>query len=252
VDDFVVSEVQGHVGWLTLTDPSRLNPVTFDRIRQINVAAEEMSERDDVHVVVITGAGRAFCAGADLSGQDTFATDKTPPASGSITDRPGLWTLTSVRQPVIAMLNGATVGYGLELALQADIRVAGSSARLGHPAVKLGTITDTGAATWLLPRLVGWGVAAEVLYSGRLFDADEARDMRLVNHVVPDDELREFTSALATTIAANSPWAVRTMKALMFQALQEPASASVLSQFLHVNKSDPSYDPSPHFEQFRR
>ena len=149
------------------------------------------------------------------------------------------------------MINGPAVGYGFELALQADIRIAATSARLGHPAVKLGTITDTGAATWLLPRLVGWGVAAEILYSGRLFDAGDALAMRLVNRVVSDEDLVTSTRHLAETIAANSPWAVRTTKGLMFQALQDSARASVLEQFLKVNQRDPGYDPSPHFARFR-
>jgi enoyl-CoA hydratase/carnithine racemase len=252
VGDFVLSGVDGHVGWLTLNDPDRLNPVTFERIREINAAAEAMSAQDDVHVVVITGAGRAFCAGADLSGEDTFVTHDTPPASGSMSDAAGLWTLTGMRQPVIAMINGPAVGYGFELALQADIRIAAAGARLGHPAVKLGTITDTGAATWLLPRLVGWAVAAEVLYSGSLYGAAQALEMRLVNHVVPDDELHNFTTGLAATIAANSPWALRTTKGLLFQALQESARASVLEQFIKVNQGDLTYDASPHFARFRK
>ena len=249
--DFVLSKVEGRIGWLTLNDPDRLNPVTFERILEINAAAEAMSSRDDVHVVVNTGAGRAFCAGADLSGGGTFLDERSPPASGSLTDGPGLWTLTAMRQPVIAMINGPAVGYGFELALQADLRVSAASARLGHPAVKFGTITDTGAATWLLPRLVGWGVAAELLYTGSLYAAADALEMGLVNHVVPDDELREFTAQLAATMAANSAWALRTTKSLLFQGLEESARASVLRQFIKVNQGDPTYDPSNHYARFR-
>ncbi|MGM5068708.1 enoyl-CoA hydratase/isomerase family protein [Rhodococcus qingshengii] len=252
MDSFVMTAVDGPIGWITLNDPDRLNPVTFERINAINAAAEEMSARDDVHVVIVTGAGRAFCAGADLSGDDTFLGRDAPPASGSFADAEGLWTLTAMRQPVIAMINGPAVGYGLELALQADIRIAAASARLGHPAVKLGTITDTAAATWLLPRLVGWGVAAEILYAGSLCSAEQALSMRLVNHVVPDAELRDFTVDLASTIAANSTWAVQTTKALMIQALQESARESVMRQFVKVNQGDPTYDPSPHLARFNK
>jgi enoyl-CoA hydratase/carnithine racemase len=205
-----------------------------------------------VHVVVITGAGRAFCAGADLTGEDTFLTTSTPPASGSIADALGLWSLTAMRQPVIAMIQGPAVGYGFELALQADIRIAGASARLGHPAAKLGTVTDTGAATWLLPRLVGWAVAAEVLYSGELYGAERALEMRLVNRVVSDEDLLEVTVQMAETMAANSAWALRTTKGLLFQALQESPEASVLRQFIKVNQGDPGYDPTPHLARFRK
>src|SRR5436190_271394 len=124
--DFVETAIDGPIGWITLNDPARLNPVTFDRIRELNDAAAALSSRDDVYVVVVTGAGRAFCSGADLSDQGTFLSRDAPPASGSIVDAAGLWILTAMRQPVIAMINGPAVGYGFELALQADIRIAGA------------------------------------------------------------------------------------------------------------------------------
>jgi enoyl-CoA hydratase len=95
-------------------------------------------------------------------------------------------------------------------------------------------------------------VAAEILYTARLYDADEALRMRLVNHVVPDADLHGFTVDLAETMAANSPWALRTTKRLLFHALEESARGSVLEQFLHVNQGDPDYDPSPHLERFRK
>jgi enoyl-CoA hydratase/carnithine racemase len=107
-----------------------------------------------------------------------------------------------MRQPVLAMVNGPAVGFGFELALQADIRVAGESARFGVPFGRLGTVSDTGAGSWLLPRLIGWSRAAEIFYTGRLYSAAEALAMGLVNHVVPDAELAAFTAGLAAEIAA--------------------------------------------------
>jgi enoyl-CoA hydratase/carnithine racemase len=125
-EPFVLSEVDGPVGRLTLNEPARLNPVTRDRIAELGTAAAAMSERDDVRVVIVTGAGRGFCSGADLAAFRIGPRPDTQPASGSIlAEGSGLWTLLAMRQPVLAMVNGPAVGFGLELALLADIRVAG-------------------------------------------------------------------------------------------------------------------------------
>src|SRR5262249_12668653 len=142
-------------------------------------AAAEMSSRDDVKVVVVTGSGRAFSAGADLAAP-RVATGQWPPASGSLaSDGPGLWTVSAMRPPVIAMVRGAAIGYGFELALQADLRFASTTAKFGAPFAALGTVSDTGAGSWLLPRLVGWSKAAEMLYSGRHYSAAAALEMGL-------------------------------------------------------------------------
>ncbi|ODU07642.1 MAG: hypothetical protein ABS81_00660 [Pseudonocardia sp. SCN 72-86] len=258
-EPFVVSSVEGAVGWLTLNEPRRLNPVNADRILELNAAAEAMSARDDVAVVVITGAGRAFCAGADVAAPRYARPARpdphrrpAPPASNSVSPgHPGLWTLTSVRQPVIAMLNGAAVGYGFELALQADIRLAGESARLGAPFPQLGTVTDTGAATWLLPRLVGWSRAAEILYSGRLLTAGEAAAIGLVNSVHPADELRAATEQLAADIAAGSAWSLRTMKRMLLDGLAESPREHVMTQWFHYNTGDPGHDRQVYLDRVR-
>jgi enoyl-CoA hydratase/carnithine racemase len=256
---FVLTEVDDRVGWLVLNDPARLNPVTGERIQAINAAARSLSRRDDVRVVIVTGAGRGFCSGADLS--RGFGSrpagggprPEYPPASGSLLgDGSGLWTLTAMRQPVIAMVNGPAVGYGFELALQADIRIAARSARFGLPFAKLGVVSDTGAGSWLLPRLVGWSHAAEILYTGRLFSAEEARDFGLVNRVVADDDLREVTVALAREIAQNSAWSLQTMKRMLFDGLEETRRAHVLEQYLRYREGGRDIDPAAYAARFRK
>jgi enoyl-CoA hydratase/carnithine racemase len=256
---FVLSSVSGSVGWLTLNEPGRLNPVDGRRILELNAAAEVMSDRDDVSVVVITGAGRAFCAGADISSPrytDPAQHDPrgrpVPPASGSLSSlSPGMWTLAGMRQPVIAMLNGPAVGYGFELALQADIRLASDTARLGAPFAKLGTVSDTGAGTWLLPRLVGWSKAAEILYTGRLLSADEAAAIGLVNAVYPTEQLRDATERMATEIAAGSAWSLRSLKRMLFDGLEESKRAHILAQYFYVNAGDPDFDRSAYLNRVR-
>jgi enoyl-CoA hydratase/carnithine racemase len=183
-------------------------------------------------VVVITGAGRGFCSGADMSAFRVGARADSQPASGSLlAEGSGLWTLQAMRQPVIAMVNGPAVGFGFELALQADIRVAAASAVFSVPFARLGTVSDTGAGSWLLPRLIGWSRAAEMFYTGRRYSADEALEMGLVNHVLPDAELERFTADLAAQIAAQSAWALRAMKQMFFDGLEETRGQHVMQQF---------------------
>jgi enoyl-CoA hydratase/carnithine racemase len=157
-----------------------------------------------------------------------------------------------MRQPVIAMVNGAAVGYGMELAVQADLRIAGRSARFGLPFAKLGVVSDTGAGSWLLPRLVGWSRAAEMLYTARLFSADEALKFGLVNRVVADEDLRDVTAALAREIAQHSAWSLRAMKRMLFDGLEETRRAHVLEQYLRYRESGRDIDPALYAGRFRK
>ena len=236
-DDFVQISVDGHIGWLTLSDPDRLNPVTRARVRSLSAAAAALSERDDIHVVVVRGAGRAFCSGADIS-QTELVDDALPLGGGALMpDEPAMWALTGMRQPVIAMVRGVAVGFGLELALQADLRVASTSARFSAPFAKLGLITDTGAGSWLLPRLIGWSKAAEMYYTGAWYSAAEAHACGLVNQVCEDEQLEDVTGRLAADIASQSPWSLRTMKRLFIDGLQQSRAEHLLVHNQRFNAS---------------
>ena len=241
---FVLTEVESGIGWITLNEPRRLNPVTTTRVLELNKACRVLSERDDVRVVIVTGAGRGFSSGADLD--DVPPVGEGPvagPASNSMLDAgPGLWTLTAMRQPVIAMVNGPAVGYGAELSIQADIRVAGEAAKFLLPFSELGVVSDTGAATWLLPRLVGWSKAAEILYSARVVTAEEGLRIGLYNHVVADDELRAFTRDLALSMAQKSAWSLRQLKQMLFAGLDERKAEHVLGQYVRFAQRDPDVD----------
>jgi enoyl-CoA hydratase/carnithine racemase len=247
---FVLTEIEDGIGWLVLNEPARLNPVTQERVLEIGAAAGALSDRDDVRVVIVTGAGRGFCSGADLTSEGDAA--EALPGSGSVAGTgPGLWTLTAMRQPVIAMVNGPAVGYGFELALQADIRIAARSARFGLPFAKLGVVSDTGAGSWLLPRLIGWSRAADLLYSARLIDSEEAKEIGLVNHLVADEELRGFTLTYARELAQNSAWALRTIKRMLFAGLDETKREHVLEQYFRFREGGWDIDRSAYVERFR-
>jgi len=234
--DFVRVRVEEGIAWLTMSEPQRLNPVTLARIAELHRAAMELSARDDVRVVVVTGEGRGFCSGADITDPELRTTPIFAPASGSLAaDSDGVWTLRAVRQPVIAMVNGAAVGYGCELALQADIAVAAASARFSLPFARLGTVTDTGAGTWLLPRLVGHQVAAELLFTGRFVSAAEAVQLGLVTRAVPDDDLIPTTRALAESIASNAPESLYALKRMLIRGSEQDAAAHTLLQYGYFN-----------------
>src|SRR5437867_9962314 len=173
------------------------------------IAAFDAADADDaVRAVIVTGAGRAFCAGADLSGgAQTFdgATRGRHEPDGEHRDGGGLVTLRlfDMKKPVIAAINGPAVGFGITLTLPMDIRIASSAARIGFVFARRGVVPEA-CSTWFLPRLVGMSQAAEWVYTGRVFSAEEAMAGRLVSRVVAPDALLPTARALAREIADNT------------------------------------------------
>ena len=198
----------GGVCTITLARPERLNAVTATMIAELIAALDEADTDDRVRAVVITGAGRAFCAGADLGeGGKTF----DGPARGRAEtieehrDGGGLVSLRifAMRKPVIAAVNGPAVGFGATVLLPMDVRLASTEARFGFVFTRRGVIPEA-CSTWFLPRLVGMARAAEWVYTGRVFPAEEARAAGLVSRVVPPAELLPAARALGEEIAANT------------------------------------------------
>ena len=221
-------EVAGQVATITLNRPERRNAWTRRMGIELRHALQQADERDDVRAVVVTGAGRDFCVGADLEGGGTVF-DQARASEQEKVERLSLkaW---EVRKPVIAALNGAVAGVGATLPLQWDIRLAGESTRITFVFVKRGLVPEA-ASTWLLPRLIGMSRAADLLLTGRLISAREALDMGLVSRVVPDAELLPAAQALARDIAEQTaPVAVALTKQLLWQMTGEldPAAAERL------------------------
>ena len=221
-------EVAGQVATIMLNRPERRNAWTRRMGIEMRHALQQADERDDVRAVVVTGAGRDFCVGADLEGGGTVF-DEARASEQEKAERVSLkaW---EVRKPVIAALNGAVAGVGATLPLQWDIRLAGESTRITFVFVKRGLVPEA-ASTWLLPRLVGMSRAADLLLTGRLISAREALDMGLVSRVVPDAELLPAAQALGRDIAEQTaPVAVALTKQLLWQMTGEldPAAAERL------------------------
>lgn len=209
-------EVADGIATITLHRPDKLNAFTHVMRGELIDAFDAADADDEVRVVIVTGAGRGFCAGADLShGAGTFdhaAGDERARArweSGEVdgVPRDGGGTvalrIAASRKPVIGAINGAAVGVGVTMTLPMDVRIAASSARFGFVFARRGIIPEA-ASTWFLPRVVGISQAMEWVATGRIFSAEEALSGRLVSRVVPDEELLPAARALAREIADNT------------------------------------------------
>lgn len=212
-------ELSGGVCWLTLDRPEQMNALTPEMGDGLVSALEQAGRDDEVRVIVITGAGRAFCAGGDLKTMNVRA-ERERTAVGRLealnaAGRRLPVLLRQVQKPVIAAVNGAAMGWGCDLAIACDIRIAAESARFGELFVKRGLVPD-GGATYNLPRLIGMDHAAELIFTGRIVDAAEALRIGLVTRVVPAAALHTEVRQLAEEIAANAPLAVQTAKRLLY------------------------------------
>jgi E-phenylitaconyl-CoA hydratase len=213
--DVLLVERRGPVTTLTLNRPERRNAINHELRDALAAALHEADADPDARVVVLTGAGTAFCSGVDLS-------EGAAAADGSVTDRPPLAApLWDFAKPVVAALNGTAVGGGLEIALACDIRICAAQARFGLTEAKIGSLPGS-AGTQLLPRVVGPGNAAQMLLTGELIDAQRALSIGLVTEVVPDDELAAAAATLAERIASNAPLSLVAAKRAIRAALDLP------------------------------
>jgi enoyl-CoA hydratase/carnithine racemase len=223
-DEPVLYDVADGVATITLNRPDRRNAISVRMLQQLSARLDEADRSAAVRAVVLTGAGKGFCSGLDI--KDAMAgTGIGGGGSGGAelamqTRHLPTVVLFEMDTPVIAAVNGAAAGYGLDLALGCDIRLMGESSRLLPGFAKRGVVPESGG-TWYLPRLVGWAKAAEIAYLGRDLDAAESERLGLVNKVVPDDDLMTVATEWAREIAANAPLSVRAMKRLMRHGLTE-------------------------------
>ncbi|MCH8843094.1 MAG: crotonase/enoyl-CoA hydratase family protein [SAR324 cluster bacterium] len=202
----IQTEISDRIFTITLNRPERLNAFTSRMMEELLHALDQADADDDVRVIIFTGAGRAFCAGADLSGgPNTF--NRAEIATGEETRRDGGGILTlrifECKKPIIAAVNGPAVGVGVTMTLAMDIRLAADDARFGFVFPRRGIVPEA-CSSWFLPRVVGIGQALEWTFSGRVFGAQEALDGRLVRSLHPADELIHAARDLAREIADNT------------------------------------------------
>jgi 2-(1,2-epoxy-1,2-dihydrophenyl)acetyl-CoA isomerase len=201
------------VATITLNRPEKLNAFAGSMREELLDAIRAAESDDDVRVVVITGAGRAFCAGGDVEYMSGLQRDGNVDAFHKLLDAGAaiVTAITSMSKPVIASINGVAAGAGCNLALACDLRIAADSAKLAQTFVRIGMHPDWGG-TWLLPRIVGPSRAAELLMTARMVDAAEALRIGMVDRVVAADQLAAETSSLAQSIADGPPLAIAAIK----------------------------------------
>lgn len=213
---------------VTLDRPARLNAMNTDLIEELHATLDAIAIDPSCRVVILTGAGRGFCAGLDL-GEPAVS----PQAAGTGRTQAGMHTqqmiaslvpkLRGLRRPVIAAVNGAAAGGGLALALASDIRIGAASCRFNVAFVRIGLSGCDIGVSWLLPRVIGSGRAFELLLTGRMVEAEEADRIGLVNRIVPDADLIDAALTTAEAIVANSPFGVWMTKEVMWSQLEIPS-----------------------------
>lgn len=221
----VLYEVSEGIATLTLNRPDRLNTISGPMLARLTQLLIKANEDPSVRVVVLTAIGRAFCAGLDLvdatqgSGIGSEKQQQAVSVNIDLRNTPPT-VLFAMDKPTICALNGSAAGYGMDTAMGCDIRIAAESAKMAAAFVKRGVVPESGG-TWILPRLLGWAKAAELIFTGRTLSARESLELGLVNHVVPDAELAAKTREIALEMAANAPLAVQSAKRLMRMGLSE-------------------------------
>jgi 2-(1,2-epoxy-1,2-dihydrophenyl)acetyl-CoA isomerase len=235
-----------HVARITLMREKQLNAYTMRMCRELVSALEQFDRDDSLRVLLLTGQGRGFCAGGDISGADSEHAAYVKQQLGHAREmRDGMHrvvlALNRLDKPTIAMVNGAAVAGGLTLALACDLRVAGTSAKLGDTSGKFALLPDEGGA-WLFPRAMGLDRALKMTLLGEVYDAATAERLGLVTEVVADDALAPHTLALASRLAARGPLAVRLAKTMLRRSLDLSLEQSLGDAALSVMISNPSQD----------
>jgi enoyl-CoA hydratase len=218
---------------ITLNRPAKLNALTSELVQGLHDSLDAIAADSSCRVVILTGAGRGFCAGLDLGGYGN-----APHTEGFGRPQAGFATqrhiarliphLRSLPQPVIAAVNGPAAGGGFALVMGSDIRLAAASARFNAAFIRIGLSACDIGTSWLLPRLVGAARAQELMLTGRIFDAHEAYRIGLIVDVIPDEELMDAAIAKAEQVMTNSPFGVALTKEGMWSSLEIPAMQNAI------------------------
>jgi len=220
-------EKKEQIGILTFNRPEKLNAFNRQAFKDFIEALGEIDKDNEVRVLIITGAGRAFSAGLDLEeaqkGPDKDALQMVP-LQGTVPWIPHI--IRNMRKPVIASINGHAVGAGFTIALSCDIRIASEDVKLGAAFVRVGLMPELGS-TYTLPRLIGIAKACELVFTGKMVGAEEAKEIGLVNQIVPRDRLMEETMKMATEIAQAAPIPLQLAKKALYQGLDSDLIAQI-------------------------
>ena len=242
---------EDRIGTITMNRPERLNAMNTTMLTELVQAFREVDDDPEVRVVILTGAGAGFSSGADMRDSAAAAGGKEEgvlvrhrrlAAIGAVP-----LTMRDVAKPIIACINGAAAGGGMTISLHCDVRIASEKARFAAVFARVGVIPEYGS-TFMLARIVGIAKACELVFTARTIDAAEAKEIGLVDHVVPADRLKEVTKEMATTIAALPPFAVQTAKRGLYQGLTEDIRTQMRFERMAL---DACYESAEHAEAVR-
>jgi enoyl-CoA hydratase/carnithine racemase len=229
-------EKSNHILTITLNRPDRLNAISGPMLGALSAELQAANIDSDVRVIILTGAGRGFCAGLDLKDQMSGDSNGAAPRRGyqlfDLHNSPPI-VINRMDKPIVCALNGAAAGYGMDLALGCDIRIASEHAKMGAVFAKRGVLPESGGC-WYLPRLLGWAKAAEVAFLGDVLDAQRSLELGLVNRVVKHEDLMPEAMKVATQIANNAPLSVQSTKRMMRLGMEESFEAAVDHIYLQL------------------
>jgi enoyl-CoA hydratase/carnithine racemase len=237
----LVFEIENGIATITLNRPDSLNAFSVDMINAWIEALIEVRDNDNIRVLVLTGNGKAFCAGGDIKAiknNDGFLSkdgyEEYDFSSTGLNRKNSLWKyvqripllMEEIDKPTIAAINGAAIGAGLDMTLQCDIRISSYKAKFGEGYVKLGIVPGDGGG-YFLPRIIGVDKALEMLWTGKIVDASEAKEMGLISHVYPHEQFLEESYKLADQLARGPQQAIRLIKRTVQQGLKTDLRTSL-------------------------
>jgi enoyl-CoA hydratase/carnithine racemase len=218
VSEHIRYDVSGAVGTITIDRPAKRNAITYAMLGELIGAFREAGTDDRSRVIILTGVPGAFCAGTDLADLATIPGTERG-LRGEAGDHDVWWPAVACPKPVIAAIDGPAVGMGAEYASHCDVRIGTPNAKFAWNFAHRGLVPDTGAGSWLLPRLIGMQPALRLLYSGDMISADEAERLGFLSSVVPSEDLLSAAQQEAERFLNSSPMSLRLMKELVYEGL---------------------------------
>jgi 2-(1,2-epoxy-1,2-dihydrophenyl)acetyl-CoA isomerase len=232
--ELVVERLPGGVALVSFNRPERMNAISWTLLTTFRQTIKDLDADADVRALVLTGRGRAFCAGTDLQqlADDNPSANRDPQEVAN--DHP--WNLVGFGKPTVAAMNGVAVGLGIELATQCDVRIGSTAARAAWAFPLRGLVPDTGAGTYLLPRIVGLSTALQWTMSGRMVGAEELLATRFVDALYEPDALVDQAVELARSMCKGAPLSIRETKRLMYQGLGRDDRTHTLDNTAVLNR----------------
>jgi enoyl-CoA hydratase/carnithine racemase len=224
MSDLIQLDHDEGIGVLTLNRPEKRNAMTFAMLGEFTAAVAEAGSDPAIKVLIITGSGGSFCAGTDLADLASIPGEQRG-LRGSAEQRDRWWPIVECPKPVIGAIDGPAVGMGAEFTSQCDIRIASTQARFAWNFVHRGLVPDTGAGSWLLPRLIGPQQAMKLLFTGEFLGAERALELGYVDAVVAPEALLEHCMGIARAIAAGSPFSLQRIKSMLYAGLGSDVGA---------------------------